>query len=670
MSTTTAAYGSWHSPITASTFTERSVMLSQLRVDGPDVYWVEENPTRGGRNVLLRRDALGRTGEVLPLLEGSRLVHVETLVHEHGGRAYAVKNGVLVISDGTDNRVYFFDNRDAHGQLRPLTQLDNCRYGDFEIDPVRKLAYAIREDHNDPDNVVNSLVAIPIDGSGARDDSKIKTVFSGTDFVSSPSLSPDGTRLAWITWNHPHMPWTQSELRVASLDAEGTPVDTVTLVDSPDVAVYEPRWTRDNDLIHVDDSSGWANLYRTEGFTRSEGEPEDAWATRLRTRALHPGPRAFSQPHWRLGLHSYDILDSEHLICSWSENSYWHVGTVKISNGLLEEWDVGWWPVGNVAADDRQVVFLGDSPSSTASIVAIDGDDVQAIRPSTEFEIADSYISEPKLVKWPTRDGAKAYGFYYEPKNPEFTAPEGTLPPLVVMVHSGPTGAARPGLSLSHQYWTTRGFAVLDVNFRGSTGFGRPYRESLNGNFGVYDVFDCADGVEWLGSQNLIDRKKVAIRGEGSGGFTALTALANTDVFSAGTSVSGISDLRTLVSETHKFESNFARLLLQSSDLDDPIWDERSPINHLDRIHSPVLLLQGTEDPLVLPQQTERVYNELVAAGKPVAMVMFDGEGHEFRQPENIEFAWRTELAFYAKLWGIKLQFPVDVQIANFPSSD
>lgn len=666
--TTTAPYGSWHSPITANSFAQRSVRLSQLRVDGPDVYWVEGNPLREGRNVLLRRDAMGRTSEVLPLLEGSRLVHVRTRVHEYGGRAYAIKDGILVISDGTDNRVYYFDNNAPLTQLRPLTQLGDFRYGDFEIDLDRQIAYAICEDHRDPDNVINTLVSIPLDGSGARDTSKIRTVFQGTDFVSAPSLSPDGTRLAWLTWDHPNMPWTKSELRVASLDADGIPVDTVTLVDRPDVCVYEPRWTRNNELIHVDDSSGWANLYRTEGFTEVPGEPADAWATRLRTRALHPGPRAFSQPHWRLGLHSYDILDNEHLICSWAEESYWHLGTVKIANGLLEEWDIGWWPVGNVAAGDGKVVFLGDSADRAPSIVTVDGDTVHAIRPSTEADVDTAYVSVPELLSWPTRDGAKAHGFYYAPQNPNYNGPADSRPPLIVMAHGGPTSAARPGLSLSHQYLTTRGFAVLDVNYRGSTGYGRPYRDALNGNLGIYDALDCADGALFLIDQGLVDDKRIAIRGASSGGFTALSALIQTDVFSAGTSLYGISDLRNLVRETHKFEANFARLLLQSNDLSDPIWAERSPITNLDRINAPLLLLQGTADPIVPAKQTEQIYHDLVADGKQVAMVLFEGEGHGFSQPENIELAWRTELAFYAEVWGITLQFPVEVPIMNRPA--
>lgn len=664
MSKAIAPYGSWESPLTANSFAARSVVLSQVRVDGADIYWVEGSPQRQGRGVLLRRDALGQTSEVLPLLEGTRLVDVTTHVHEYGGRAYSVKDGLIVFSDGLDNRVYLYDTRKAHAMVHPLTQLSKRRYGDFFIDDARGMVYAVQEDHTAPGEPVNTLVAIPLDGSAHRDRSRIVTVFEGTDFVSSPTLSPDGDKLAWLTWNHPEMPWTKSELHVASLDRHAAPQVSVVLVDRPGVCVYEPRWTLDGDLIHIDDSTGWASMYRTEGFTSKPGQPDDAWAIKLRTRALHPGRRAFSHPHWLLGLHSYDNLDHDHLICSWHEESSWHLGTMRLDNGLLEEWETGWWPVGNVAAADERVVFLGDSPTQTSTIVSVEGPKVRVVRSST-ISIDQAYISPAKPVAWPTRDGAEAYGYYYQPSNVRFEGPEDERPPLIVMVHGGPTDAFRPGLDLGVQYWTTRGFAVLAVNYRGSTGYGREYRTALDGNYGVMDVTDCVDGVTWLVESDLVDPKRVAIRGASSGGFTVLAALTSTDVFSAGTSRYGMSDLRKIAQDTHKFELTYAQLLLQSDDLSDPIWAERSPIEHIGQISAPLLLLQGTEDKVVPPNQTEEIYDELVELGKPVARVLFEGEGHGFRFAASRERAWRTELSFYARVWGIQIHHPVDVPLQN-----
>lgn len=665
MSPAVAPYGEWDSPITGESFTARSVTLSQVRVDGPDTYWVEGHPKEAGRNVLLHRDALGQTSEVLPLLDGVRLVDVRTRVHEYGGRAYAVLGGLIVFSDGLDDRVYRFDTKAPSRGLVPLTPLSKVRYGDFEIDEVRGIVYAVAEDHSAPGEPVNTLVAIPLDGLAGRDGSALTTVFSGTDFVEAPSVSPDGTRLAWLTWNHPDMPWTRSQLHVATLGFGGELRTSVTLVDRPDVCVYEPRWTLDGDLIHVDDSTGWANLYRTEGFVWRDGEEPDAWTTRLRTRPLHPGRQAFSHPHWRLGLHSYDNFDHDHLICSWAEDLTWHVGTVRLDNGMEEEWATGWWPIGNVASTDGRVVLLADSATHAPAIVEVKDGATRVIRPSTEAEVAPDMVSCAQLLTWDTSDGEHCHGFYYPPVNSGFTAPEGDLPPLIVNVHGGPTSSSRPGLDVSRQFWTTRGFAVLDVNYRGSTGAGRGYRERLNGHWGEMDVSDCVDGALHLVSRGLVDPSRLAIRGASAGGLTVLQALATTDTFSAGTSLYGVSDLRALVRETHKFESQYAFRLVGSSDLSDPVWDQRSPIDHIENIDAPLLLLQGADDHVVPPSQTRALHDALRDAGHPVAMVTFEGEGHGFRKAATIRTAWATELGFYGRAWGLSTVGGADVRIEN-----
>ncbi|MDY2668182.1 prolyl oligopeptidase family serine peptidase [Schaalia hyovaginalis] len=665
MSVTVAPYGEWTSPITGESFTARSVTLSQVRVDGPDTYWVEGHPKEDGRGTLLKRNGAGETSEVLPLIDGVRLADVRTRVHEYGGRAYAVLDGFVVFSDGFDSRVYRFDPSDPKRTAQPLTTLSKSRFGDFELDEVRGLVYAVREDHSPEGEPVNTLVAIPLDGSAARDDSALITVFSGTDFVAAPALSPDGTKLAWLTWNHPDMPWNQSALHVASLDFEGRLTREVVLVDSPEVCVYEPRWTLRGDLIHVDDSTGWANLFRTEGFSWKEDEDAEAWAERLRTRALHPGTRAFSHPHWQLGLHSFDNLDHENLICSWAEDLTWHIGTVRIDNGLTEEWATGWWPIGNVAASDSRVVFLADSPTRTPAIVQVEDGKTSIVRPSTEAEIEADLVSPAQIVTWPTSDGEKAHGFYYPPKNPDFTAPEGELPPLIVNVHGGPTSSTRPGLRIPLQYWTSRGFAVLDVNYRGSTGFGRAYRERLNGNWGLMDVQDCADGARSLIERGLVDPKRVAIRGGSAGGFTTLSALVNSDVFTAGTSFYGIADLKRLELETHKFEAGYSFRLLGSSDVDDPVWKERSPLFHIDAIRAPLLLLQGAQDRVVPMNQAQEMHDALVARGNPVAMRIYEGEGHGFTKATTIRDAWDAELSFYSQVWGIDSRVESDLVITN-----
>lgn len=663
--TTVAPYGSWTSPVTVESFTGRFVTLAQVRIDGPNTYWVEGHPKDGGRNVLLRRNAMGQTLEVLPMIDGLRLPDVRTRVHEYGGRAYAVHEGMIVFSDATDGRVYRYDVDDPTGVLRPLTPLDNKRYGDFEIDTTRDLVYAICEEHRDGEEPKNTMVSIPLNGSAARFPEGIEIVFAGTDFVSSPSLSPDGSKLAWLTWNHPHMPWTRSTLHVASVHFGGQIRSEIILIDHEDVCVYEPRWTLAGNLIHVDDSTGYANLYRTEGFDWREGEDEDAWVNRLRTRPLHPSQRVFSHPHWALGLHSYDNFDNEHLICSWAENQTWHIGTVRLDNGLIEEWPTGWWPVGNVAAADGRVVFLADSATHTPAIIEVHHGKTSIIRPSTESEIDPDFISAAQIISWPTRDGARAYGFFYPPTNPHFSAPDGELPPVLINVHGGPTTSARAGLKIPLQYWTSRGFAVLDVNYRGSTGLGRAYREALNGHWGVMDVNDCADGVAYLVEQELVDPQRVAIRGGSAGGFTTLAALATTDVFTAGVSHYGIADLRLLVEETHKFESHYMYRLIGTTDLSNPVWDERSPITHIKKVTAPLLLLQGMDDAVVPPSQARSMEQALSEAGGHVAAVYYEGEAHGFRKASSIHSAWRSELGFYGKVWGFSTDDGCEVAITN-----
>ena len=665
MSVTVAPHGIWKSPITGDSFTARSVTLSQVRVDGPDTYWVEGHPLEGGRGTLLRRRGTGETGEVLPLIDGVRLPDVGTRVHEYGGKAYAVHHGVIVFSDRTDGRVYAYDTSDPRRGVRPLTTLSKVRYGDFWIADVRDLVYAVAEDHSGPGEPVNSIVAIPLDGSAARDDSAIIPVFGETDFAQAPVVSPDGTKLAWISWNHPNMPWTSSQLRVASLTFEGRIDREVVLVDQPGVCVYEPRWTLDGDLIHVDDSSSWANLYRTQGFVWNEGEDPNAWTTRLRTRSLHPGRRAFSHPHWQLGLHSYDNYDNDLLVCSWAEDQEWHIGTVRVDNGMAEEWATGWWPIGNVAAADGRVVFLADSATHTPAIIEVSRGKTKVLRPSSEAEVPAALISTAQMLTWKTSDGEESHGLYYAPVNPDFRAPDGELPPLIVNVHGGPTSASRPGLSVPFQYWTSRGFAVLDVSFRGSTSFGRAYRQKLNGQWGVMDVQDCVDGAQYLIDLGYVDPKRIAIRGSSSGGFTALNALASSDIFTAGASFYGIADLVKLAQSSHKFESHYDQLLIGSDDVSDAVWAQRSPINRVDQIHAPLLLLHGGEDPVVPAAQAEEMYEALRAGGNAVALKLYQGEGHGFRSAVNIKDAWQTELSFYRTVWGIATDAPIHVEIAN-----
>ncbi len=663
-------YGTWKSPVTPANFTERNVAISQLRFDGLDVYWVEDNPHRLGRSVLLRRDALGQTTEALPLLEGSRLLHVATNVYGRGGRAYAAKDGQLVVSDGTDNRVYGFRVSDRHRRLVPLTPLDGSFYGDFEIDLERGLVYAVREEHPPGGEApLHAIVAIPLDGSAARKSQNIAVTFQGPDFVAAPTLSPDGKKLAWLSWDHPHMPWDQSELQVGFLAADGVVTSSFPLVAHSGVSAYEPRWTQVGDLLHIDDSTGWPNLYRTEGFARLSQDNITEWGTELRTRALHPGPRAFSQPHWQLGQHSYAVLDETHLVCSWREGGQWHIGTLRIDNGQLEEWHLGWKPAGNVSAQHGRVVFLADAPTKVPSIVEVSDGSAKLLRPSTEDRIAQESISSGKLVEWANSDGQAVHGVFYAPRNEDYAPLAGTKPPLLVLVNPVPTTASDPSWDLGVQFWTTRGFAVLQVNPHGSTGWGAEYTAALEGKWGVLDVDDCVSGAQHLVDEGTVDPEKVAIMGRSMGGTTVLKALETANIFSAGVIQSGITDLRQLAHETSKFESFYPYTLLGASDLEDPVWDERNPTNHLDKVTTPLLLLTGGNDEIAPSEGAEHVYETLRDNGVPVALEIYPEEGHTFLHDRAIVRSQEAKLAFFGAIWGLATKPKESLEIANFPET-
>ena len=662
---TTAPFGTWPSPITPGTITTRTVRLSQVRVDGADTYWVEQRATQAGRSVLLRRGGDGSIGEVLPLTPSDELVDTRTRVHEYGGRAYAVDSGTVVVSHAGDGRLYRYDVAHPMRGLVPLTIYGDVRHGDLEIDTARGLVYAVREDHRGEGEAVSSLVAIPLDGSAAREDAPVTTIVAGTDFVTSPTLSPDGAHLAWITWNHPSMPWQSTTLHVGDLLPDGR-IGKQAVVGGGDDAVSEPRWTEECDLVHISNASGFSNLYRTEGFPR-RGTNHEGWTRGLRTRPLHPAEATFTSPAWALGPHHYDVLDGEHLIASWARNGVWHLGTIRLSNGELEEWNIGWQPLGNVASSAGRVVMLAGSEMELPAIIEVRDGRVEVLRGSGELAAEATGISLPTPVSWPTSAQATAHGFFYPPASASHTGPDDELPPLIVNVHGGPTAAARPGYDLGIQYWTSRGFAYLDVNYRGSTGYGTRYRHALNGHWGVYDVDDVIAGAEFLAASGEVDPARIAVRGASAGGFTVLAALTRSTVFSAATSLYGVADLARLTRTTHKFESRYIGTLVGADGDDDPVLAERSPLHHIDDIHAPLLLLQGSEDPIVPADQATAMYEAVRAKGLPVALEVFYGEGHGLRLASNIHRALRTELSFYTQVWGLESpeEDPVVARVEN-----
>lgn len=645
-------YGSWPSALTPEVITRDSVRLFEVQLEGSDTYWVEGRPQEGGRQVLVHRAADGTTTDVVPAeLGDGRPFDVRTRAHEYGGASYAACGDVVVVSRREDDRLYRVD-RDggAFAPPAPLTAEDGRRYADLEIDATRGLVLAVAEDHGEPGgqrtDPESTLVAVPLDGSAAQDPTAVSVLARGTDFVSSPRLSPDGAHLAWVTWDHPNMPWDSTTLWVARVeDGAGGPrlAGHRTVAGGAGVSVAEPAWTPEGDLVHVDDRSGWWNLYRTQDVL---GES--------RTRSLHPAEAEFTVPQWGFGPRTYDVLDAEHLVCSWSADGRRHLGTVRLANGELETWAGEWEPAGTVRACEDRVVFIAESATRPGGVVELDvrTHATTLLRSTSALDLPTGEVARAEAVSWDTPDGARAHGFFYAPTSSTAVGPEDERPPLLVMSHGGPTAATSAGFDPRIQFWTTRGLAVLDVNYGGSTGYGRAYRERLNGGWGVVDIDDCAAGALWLSARGLVDTRRLAIRGGSAGGFTTLAALTFRDVFTAGVSLYGIGDLEALARDTHKFESRYLDSLVGEYPAEADLYRQRSPIHHTDGLDAPMVLLQGLEDRVVPPDQARSMADALRAKGRPVALVLFEGEGHGFRRAETIRAALQAELSFYGQVFG------------------
>ncbi|NKX93233.1 S9 family peptidase [Sanguibacter hominis ATCC BAA-789] len=652
---TPAPFGSWPSPLTAVSLTTDVVRLSEPAVDGEDTYWLEGRPQEGGRQVLVRRAADGTLTDVIPstLPDGSTF-DVRTRAHEYGGASYTVVPGGVVVSRAEDDRLYRVD-RDGDGFAAPvpLTPADGRRYADLDVVPGYGLLVAVSEDHGAPGaqltNPPAAIVAVPLDGSASDDGSLVTVLVEGPDFLTSPRVSPDGELLAWLSWDHPAMPWDGTELRVGEL-ARGVHglrvLERRTIAGGADVSVTEPLWTSTGELLHVDDRTGWWNLYRTE----LTGDTP-------RTRAVRPAEVELSTPQWGFGTRTYAMLDDELAVVTWSDAGHRRLGSVRVTNGQLEVWDGEWEPAGGVAATEGRVVVIAEHPTRPAALVEIDlgarreGDGVRVLRASANPTLAPDDVSVAEAVTWPSGDGV-AHGFFYAPRSAAYTGEPGTLPPLVVMSHGGPTAATLPGFSPSVQYWTTRGIAVLDVNYGGSTGYGRAYRERLRGQWGIVDVRDCETGALWLAEQGRVDGRRLAIRGGSAGGFTTLAALTFTDTFAVGASLYGVGDLEALARETHKHESHYLDSLVGPYPERRDLYVERSPIHHTDRLSAPMILLQGTEDTVVPPNQAQTMADAVAARGLDVELILFEGERHGFRKAETIQRAFTVELAFYGKVLG------------------
>ncbi len=632
-----ASFGSWRSPISSDLIVRGVVGLAEVMLDGSAVYWLESRPGEGGRNVVVLRTPKGCTEDVTPQPFNAR-----TRVHEYGGGDFAVHEGTVYFSNFADQRIY---RRAPDSEPEPLTRENGRRYADMVIDQDRLIA--VREDHTRPEPV-NEIVAIDLENG------EESVLASGNEFYSSPRLSPDGRRLAWLTWNHPNMPWDGTELWVCDLGADGSPENTERVAGGRDESIFQPEFSPEGVLHFASDRTGWWNLYR-------EG----------RTVPLCEREAEFGLPQWVFGMSTYAFVSPGRIVCSYTERGSSRLATLDTETGELEPIEMPYTSIASVRAGgaaDGGVVFLGSSPTEPACVVRLDlsSGHHEVLRRSGDLEIDPGYLSVPEPVEFPTENDNTAYAFFYPPKNMDYVAPEGELPPLLVMSHGGPTAATTTALDPEIQYWTSRGIAVLDVNYGGSTGYGREYRRRLDGRWGVVDVEDCANGATYLAERGIVDGGRLMITGGSAGGYTTLCALTFTDTFAAGASHFGVSDVEVLARETHKFESRYLDRLIGPYPERADLYRERSPIHFTERLSCPVIFFQGLEDEVVPPNQAETMFAALRKKGLPVSYVPFEGEQHGFRRAENIRRALDGELYFYSRVFGFELADPVDpVPIEN-----
>jgi dipeptidyl aminopeptidase/acylaminoacyl peptidase len=628
-----APYGSWKSPITAELVSAKVVSLMEVCQDGDDTYWIEGHPAEGGRHTIMRAAPDGSIKECTP-----PEWYVRTTVHEYGGGAYAVHQWTIYFVNFADQRIY---RQDPDSQPRLLTPTEGYRFADLVVDAPRDRLICIREDHTVSGEAVNSIVAIPIAGG-----SDGLVLASGNDFYSSARLSPDGTRLAYLTWNHPNMPWDGCELRLASIAADGTLSGDRRIAGGSSESVFQPEWSPDGILHFVAETTGWWNVYRLQGE---------------RIEALYPMDAEFGAPQWQFGASTYGFVSPSRILCSYSEGGFDHLAWIDTVTKTLTPEAPELTDISSISCGGRWAAFIAGSPTDPPAIVRMDprNNSVQIIRRAFEPEIGPAYLSRPEAITYPTSDDRQAHAMYYPPHNEDCKAPAGDLPPLIVWTHGGPTAAAGTALRYGIQYWTSRGFAVVDVNYGGSTGYGREYRRRLLGQWGVVDVDDCCNAARYLVARGLVDGRRLVIRGGSAGGFTTLACLTfRNDVFSVGASYFGLADLEIFVHDTHKFESRYLTSLVGLYPERKDLYIERSPIHAIDKLSAPMILFQGSEDRVVPPNQSQMMFDALRRKGVPVAYLEFEGEQHGFRRAENIKRAAEAELYFYSKVLGFE---PADV---------
>jgi len=635
-----ASYGSWKSPITTDMITARAISFDEIAASGKDIYWVESRPNDGGRYVIMHRAADGTVAECTP-----PEFYVRTTVHEYGGGAFMVEDGIIYFSNFKDHHLY---RQRPNEQPEVITLSDGYYYADLILDKQRDRIICVREDHTAEGEAVNTIIGLSLS------DGREEILIEGNNFYSSARLNPDGTKLAYLTWSHPNMPWDGCELWLADVHADGTLHDFKLIAGSVTESVFQPEWSPEGILHFIGESTGWWNLYRVHND---------------QIEALHPLDAEFGEPLWVFRMSTYGFVSETKIFCRYTKDGISHLAFLDTSTKELANIETSFIEFGDIVLGDGFASFIGGSPTQPYSLIRMDTStcEMEIIKQAFEVTVDAGYLSIATPITFPTTDGKEAYAIYYAPKNKDYAGLEGECPPLMVISHGGPTGGTSSSLRLGLQYWTSRGFAVLDVNYGGSTGYGREYRQRLNGNWGIVDVDDCCNGALYMVEKGLADPDRLAIRGGSAGGYTTLACLAfRNDVFKAGASYYGISELEVFATDTHKFESRYMDSLIGPYPERKDLYFNRSPINFIKNLSCPIILFQGDEDKVVPPSQSQMMFEAVRNKELPVAYLLFEGEQHGFRKAETIKRSLEAEFYFYSKIFGFEPADTIEpVQIEN-----
>ncbi len=641
----TKPYGSWTSSITAELITANEIVLARPLFSGGFLNWLEGRPLEGGRNVVVRRDPTGVVTDVTPDPFSAR-----SRVHEYGGGTWIADGERVFFTEDSSQRLYRVTGKEVPTPITPEPPSPgSIRYADLSMTPDGDSVVVVREVHDNDHEVVNDLVIVAADGSlGPR------SLTAGRDFYSFPRVSPNGKRFLWTSWDHPQMPWDGTDLWVAGLTPDGLSV-AQHVAGGVKESIFQPVWGDDDTIYFISDRSGWWNLYAFHG-----GE----------TRALVPMEAEFGEPQWVFGLSRYALIEGGRLACVYTQGGTDHLAVVDTKRNSLEDWPLPYTAITGVASDGiKRVAIIGSSPSVPSELVLLEvgSSDRTVIRKSLDVELDPRDLSHPQHIEFPSSGGRRAYAFYYPPTNKTTSGISGEKPPLIVTSHGGPTTHATSGLKLKTQFWTSRGFAVVDVNYGGSTGYGREYRNLLLGRWGIVDLEDCVAVARHLAGKGYVDGERMAIRGGSASGFTTLSALVFHDLFRAGASYYGVADLEALARDTHKFESRYLDNLIGPYPERADLYRKRSPLRKAESLSAPIIFFQGLLDAVVPPSQAEEMIAALRRNALPFAYVTFAEERHGFRQAASIRRSLEAELYFYSRVFGFEAADTVDpVEIENF----